>query len=192
MKKRKPILTPLFKDKDFVPLQPLEEIQIHYSILPLVAIQIHLPYKNVDTLFVLDTDLPIGNLAYIHGIPLLQRDIPYRVVLYKEKVPPKRFFFKQIGYTFGYENIVDIRDEEGDPLIPDLSIHFVHSNYKLIINRSPFTVRILVDNENENTEGGLAYKGQEVEMNALECSFLVVGNLFVDHDEHSTFVKTFS
>jgi hypothetical protein len=192
MRGRKPILTPLFRDKGSVPLQPLQEIELQYHISPLVAIRIHLPYDNIDTLLVLDTDLPIGNLAYIHGVPLLQRDTPYRIILHKEKAPPKRFYFKQIGYTFGHKDIVDIRDEEGDPLIPDLSVHFIHSNYKLLINRSPFTVKVRINDEDEDTEGGLAYRGREVEMNALECSFLVVGNLLVDHDEPPAYNGTLS
>jgi hypothetical protein len=173
---------PLFRDKNSVPVQPLKEIELYYSISPLVAIRVHLPYEGVDSLLVVDTDLPIGNLAYIKGVPLLHPDTPYRVVLCKEKVPPKRFFFRQIGYTFGHGNIVDVRDEEGDPLIPDIVVRFIHSNYQLLINRSPFTVKLLVEGDDEEGAGGLAYKGQEITMNALECSFSVVGNLLVDHD----------
>ncbi len=184
MKNRKPILTPLFKDETYVPLQPLQEIELHYSVSPLVAIHTHLPYEGVDTLLVVDTDLPIGNLVYIHGIPLLQRDTLYRVILCKDKIPPKQYYFKNIGYTFGHKNIIDIRDEEGDPLIPDLSIHFIHSNYKLFINRSPFTVKFFVEDEDDATEGRLAYSGREITMEALECSFDVVGNLLVDYNKN--------
>jgi len=180
--KKKPILTPLFRDKTYVPLQPLREIELQYTISPLVAIRVHLPYETVDTLLVLETDLPIGNLAYIRGVPLLNPNTPYRVVLCKDRVPPKRFFFKDIGFTFGHANIVDIRDAEGDPLIPDLTVHFVHGNYKLIINRSPFTVKVRAESEDEG-DSGVAYKGKEITMEALECSFAVVGNLLVDHDE---------
>jgi hypothetical protein len=180
--KKKPILTPLFRDKSYVPLQPLREVELHYSISPLVAIRLHLPYESVDTLLVLDTDLPIGNLAFIRGIPLLQRDTPYRVVLCKDKVPPTRFFFKDIGYTFAHKNIVDIRDAEGDPLIPDLVVHFIHSNYKLLINRSPFTVKLIVEDV-DDSDGRVAYKEKEVMVDGLECSFSVVGNLLVDHDD---------
>ena len=181
MRHRKPILTPLFKDKTYVPLQPLREIEFSYSIAPLVAIQIHMPYETVDTLLVIDTDLPVGNLAYIRGIPLLDNGVPYRVILRKDKVSPTRFFFKERGYTFGHENIVDVRDEEGDPLIPDIAVRFVHSNYQLLINRSPFTVKIRVDGEEEG-DSGVAYKGKEITMEALGCSFNIIGNLLVDHD----------
>ena len=174
---------PLFRDKGAVPLQPLREIEFNYTISPLVAIRVHLPYETVDSLLVMDTDLPIGNLAYIRGIPLLNPDTPYKVVLCKDRVPPKRYFFKQIGYTFGHENIVDIRDHEGDPLIPDIAVRFLYSNYQLLINRSPFTVKILVDGDDETEAGGLVYKGQQITMEALECSFAVVGNLLVDHDD---------
>ncbi len=184
MKKQKPILTPLFKDKTCVPLQPLKDVEFYYSVSPLIAIRIHLPYDCVDTLLVVDADLPIGNFAYIHGVPLLQRDTPYKVILCKDKVPPKRYYFKNVGYTFGHKNIVDIRDEEGDPLIPDLSIQFIHSNYKLLINRSPFTVKFRVEDEVDETEGRLAYSGREITMDALECSFDVVGNLLVDHSNN--------
>ena len=185
--RRKMTLMPLFRDKGSVPVQPLKEIQLSYTLAPLVAIRLHMPYETIDNLLVLDTDLPIGDLAFIRGVPLLKPDTPYRVVLCKEQVPPKRFFFKQIGYTFGYKNIVDVRDEEGDPLIPDISVRFFHSNYQLLINRSPFTVKVLVEqgeDEGEATDGGVAYakKPTPVAMDALECSFLVVGNLFVDHD----------
>jgi hypothetical protein len=173
---------PLFRDRNCVPLQPLKEIDLCYSISPLVAIRVHLPYETVDTLLVLNTDLPIGNLAYIRGIPLLSPDTPYRVVLCKDRVPPTRFFFKERGYTFGHDNIVDVRDEEGDPLIPDIIVRFAYSNYQLLINRSPFTVKIFVDDENSG-DGGLAYKGKKITMEALECSFNIIGNLLVDHDE---------
>ena len=182
---------PLFRDKGAVPLQPLREIELNYTISPLVAIRVHLPYDTVDSLLVVDTDLPIGNLAYIRGIPLLNPDTPYKVVLCKDRVPPKRHFFKQIGYTFGHENIVDIRDHEGDPLIPDIAVRFLYSNYQLLINRSPFTVKILVDGDSE-TEGAVIYKGQQITMEALECSFAVVGNLLVDHDEPSATNGTLS
>jgi len=185
--RRKMTLMPLFRDKGSVPLQPLKEIDLSFTLTPIVAIRLHMPYETVDTLLVLDTDLPIGDLALIRGVPLLQPDTPYRVVLCKDKVPPKRFFFKQLGYTFGYKNIVDVRDEEGDPLIPDISIRFLHSNYQLLINRSPFTVKVLAENSedgDEETESAVAYakKPTPITMDALECSFLVVGNLFVDHD----------
>jgi len=180
--RRKMTLMPLFRDKGSVPLQPLREIDLSFTLAPLVAIRVHLPYETVDSLLVLDTDLPIGNLAYIRGVPLLRRDTPYRVVLCKEKVPPKRHYFKQLGYTFGHENIVDVRDEEGDPLIPDITIRFVHSNYQLLINRSPFTVKIVADGDDETEAGGVAYRGQQITMDALECSFAVVGNLLVDHN----------
>ncbi len=181
MKEQKPILTPLFKDKTYVPLQPLSEIELAYTISPLVAIQVHLPYDAVDTLLILDTDLPIGNLAFIRGIPLLQSDVPYRVILHKDRVQSTPYYFKQRGYIFGHKNIIDIRDEEGDPLIPDITVQFIHSNYKMVLNRSPFTVK-LIDDEDEEEEGGLAYKGQQITMDALECSFNIVGNLLVDHD----------
>jgi hypothetical protein len=181
MKKNRMTLMPLFRDKNCVPLQPLREIDVCYSISPLVAIQIHLPYDTVDTLLVLDTELPVGNLAYIRGIPLLDRDRPYRVILHKEKAPPTRFYFKERGYTFGHQNIIDVRDIEDDPLIPDISIRFVHENYQLLINRSPFTVKIAVEDEDDG-EGGLAYAGRTITMEALECSFNIVGNLLVDHD----------
>jgi len=184
MRQRRPSLMPLFRDRNCVPLQPLREIDLHYTISPLVAIRVHLPYEGVDTLLVLDTDLPIGNLAYIRGIPLLNPDTPYRVVLCKDRVPPTRHFFKQVGYTFGHENIVDIRDHEGDPLIPDIIVRFVHSNYQLLINRSPFTVKVLAEDE-DNGDSGVAYKGRTITMDALECSFNIVGNLLVDHDEPS-------
>jgi hypothetical protein len=128
----------------------------------------------------LDTDLPIGNLAYIKGVPLLNPDTPYRVVLCKDKVPPKRYFFKQVGYTIGHKNIVDVRDEEGDPLIPDITVRFLHSNYQLLINRSPFTVKVLVEDDEEESAGGVAHNGTLMEIDALECSFAVVGNLLAD------------
>jgi hypothetical protein len=131
---------------------------------------------------VLDTDLPIGDLAFIHGVPLLQRETPYKIVLVKEKVPPKRFFFKQVGYTFGHNKILEIRDEEGNPLIPDITIQFVYSNYRLLLHRRPFTVQVLYEDEDEEEGGGVGYEGRPITMDALECSFLVVGNLFVDHD----------
>jgi hypothetical protein len=181
--RRKMTLMPLFRDRDSVPLQPLKEIDLRYTISPLVAIRIHLPYDTVDSLLVVDTDLPIGNLAYIRGVPLLSPKTPYRVVLCKEKAPPKRYFFKQVGYTFGHKNIADVRDEEGDPLIPDIIVHFVHSNYQIFINRSPFTVKVLVDDDDEQEAGAVAHKGQVITMEALECSFAVVGNLLVDHDD---------
>jgi hypothetical protein len=178
---------PLFRDKGSVPLQPLKEIQLSYTLFPLVAIHLHMPYETVDTLLVLDTDLPVGDLAFIRGVPLLRPDTPYRVVLCKEQAPPRRFYFKQLGYTFGYKNIVDVRDEEGDPLIPDISVRFFHSNYQLFINRSPFTVKVLAEESedgDEATRGGVAYEKTPtpITMDALECSFLVVGNLFVDHE----------
>jgi len=182
MRQRRPSLMPLFQDRNCVPLQPLREINLHYTISPLVAIQIHLPYDGVDTLLVVDTDLPIGSPAYIRGIPILESGAPYGVILRKDKVPPKRFFFKQIGYTFGHKNIVDVRDHEGDPLIPDITIRFVHSNYQILINRSPFTVKVLKEGDEETESGGLEYKGQQITMDALECSFNIVGNLLVDHD----------
>jgi hypothetical protein len=183
MKQRRPTLMPLFRDKGSVPLQPLKEISLSFTLSPLVAIRIHLPYDVVDTLLVLDTDLPIGNLAYISGVPLLHPDTQYRVVLHKEQVPPRRFYFKQVGYTFGHENIVEVRDEEGDPLIPDITVRFVYSNYRLFIHRSPFTVKVLVeDGDDEKEAGGVVHKGRAITMDALECSFLVVGNLLVDHD----------
>lgn len=182
MRQRRPTLLPLFRDKGCVPLQPLREIELNYTISPLVAIRVHLPYDTVDTLLVLDTDLPIGNLAYIKGVPLLNPDTPYRVVLCKDRVPPTRYFFKERGFTFGHENIVDVRDAEGDPLIPDIIICFLHSNYQLLINRSPFTVKVFVDGDDE-VEAGVAYKGQQITMEALECSFAVVGNLLVDHNK---------
>jgi len=186
MRRKQTTLMPLFRDRGSVPLQPLKDIEFYYSLAPLVAVRVHLPYEEVDTLLVLDTELPIGDYAHIHGIPLLQRGKPYRVILHKEKVPPKQHYFKQLGYTFGYKNIVDIRDEEGDPLIPDITIHFIYSNYKLFIHRSPFTVKVRVDEDDRDEEeaGGVGYKGQVITMDALECSFLVVGNLLVDHDEH--------
>ena len=173
---------PLFRDKGCVPLQPLREIELNYTISPLVAIRIHLPYDTVDTLLVLDTDLPIGNLAYIKGVPLLCNSTPYRVVLCKDKVPPTRHFFKEVGYTFGHENIVEVRDAEGDPLIPDITIRFLYSNYRLFLHRSPFTVKVLVEDDDEKEASGVAQKGRAITMDALECSFLVVGNLLVDHD----------
>jgi hypothetical protein len=182
MKRKGMTLMPLFRDKTCVPLQPLNEIELCYSISPLVAIRVHLPYEPVDTLLVLDTDLPIGNFVRIKGIPLLSPDILYKVVLCKDKVPPTRFYFKERGYTFGHKNIVDVRDEEGDPLIPDIVVHFIYSNYQLLINRSPFTVKLLVEGDDEEGAGGLAYKGREITMDALECSFAVIGNLLVDHD----------
>jgi hypothetical protein len=183
MKQRRPTLMPLFRDKGSVPLQPLKEISLSFTLSPLVAIRIHLPYDVVDTLLVLDTDLPIGNLAYISGVPLLHPDTQYRVILHKEQVPPRRFYFKQVGYTFGHENIVEVRDEEGDPLIPDITVRFVYSNYRLFIHRSPFTVKILAeDGDDEKEAGGVVHKGRAITMDALECSFLVVGNLLVDHD----------
>jgi hypothetical protein len=195
--KRKMTLMPLFRDKDSVPLQPLKEIELFFTLAPLVAIRIHMPYETVDTLLVLDTDLPIGDLAFIRGVPLLCPDIPYRVVLCKEKAPPKRFYFKQLGYAFGYKNIVDVRDEEGDPLIPDISIRFFHSNYQLLINRSPFTVKVLTEegeDGDEATEGEVAYakKPTPITMDALECSFCVVGNLFINHNETLSSNGTFS
>jgi hypothetical protein len=180
---QKKALKPLFKDKGSVPLQPLKEIDISYSVAPLVAVRIHLPYGGVDNLLVLDTDLPIGDLVFVHGVPLLQRETPYKVVLVKEKVPPKRYFFKQVGYTFGHNKILEIRDEEGDPFIPDITLQFVYSNYRLLLHRRPFTAKVLVQDEEEEEEaGGLQYEGKPITMDALECSFLVVGNLFVDHD----------
>jgi hypothetical protein len=183
MKQRRPTLMPLFRDKGSVPLQPLKEISLSFTLSPLVAIRIHLPYDVVDTLLVLDTDLPIGNLAYISGVPLLHPDTQYRVILHKEQVPPRRYYFKQVGYTFGHENIVEVRDEEGDPLIPDITVRFVYSNYRLFIHRSPFTVKVLVeDGDDEKEAGGVVHKGRAITMDALECSFLVVGNLLVDHD----------
>jgi len=182
MRQRRPTLMPLFRDKGCVPLQPLKEIELNYTISPLVAIRIHLPYEGVDTLLVVDTDLPIGNLAYIKGVPLLCNSTPYRVILCKDKVRPTPYFFKERGFTFGHENIVEVRDEEGDPLIPDIVIRFAHSNYQLLINRSPFTVVVLMKDEDERA-GGLAFKEQAITMEALECSFSIVGNLLVDHDE---------
>jgi len=182
MTRKKPTLMPLFRDKGSVPLQPLKEIDLSFTISPLVAIRIHLPYEVVDTLLVLDTDLPVGNTAYIRGVPLLHPDIPYQVILHKEQVPPRRYFFKQIGYTFGHENIVEVRDEEGDPLIPDITVRFLYSNFRLLIHRSPFTVKIRVDDDNDEEAGAVAQRGRTITMDALECSFLVVGNLLVDHD----------
>jgi hypothetical protein len=182
MEKRKSALKPLFETKGSVPLQPLKEIELSYTIAPLVAVRIHLPYGGVDSLLILDTDLPIGDLAFVNGIPLLRNDMPYKVVLVKEKVPPKRFFFKQIGYTFGHDKILAIRDEADHPLIPDISLRFVYSNYRLLIHRRPFTVKVLVKDEDEEEAGGVAQEGRPMVMDALECSFLVVGNLFVDHD----------
>jgi len=182
MRQRRPTLMPLFRDKGCVPLQPLREIELNYTISPLVAIRIHLPYEGVDTLLMVDTDLPIGNLAYIKGVPLLCNSTPYRVILCKDKVRPTPYFFKERGFTFGHENIVDVQDAEGDPLIPDIVIRFAHSNYQLLINRSPFTVKVLIDGDDE-AEAGVAYKGQQIAMEALECSFSIVGNLLVDHDE---------
>jgi len=178
--RQKPTLMPLFRDKDSVPLQPLKEIELYYSISPFVAIRLHLPFDGVDTFLVVDADLPIGNLAYIRGIPLLQRETPYRVILHKEKVPPKRHFFKQVGYTFGHKNIVDVRDEEGDPLIPDIVIRFAYSNYQLFIHRSPFTAKVLAEDSDEEEAGGLAHKGTLMEIDALECSFNIIGNLLTD------------
>jgi hypothetical protein len=139
----------------------------------------------VDNLLVLDTDLPIGDLTFVHGVPLLRNDTPYKVVLVRERVPPKRFFFKNIGFTFGHDKILEIRDEAGDPLIPDITLRFVFSNYRLLLHRRPFTVKVLVRDEDEEEgdgAGGLGYEGKPMVMDALECSFLVVGNLFVDHD----------
>lgn len=69
MRQKRPTLMPLFRDKGSVPLQPLKEIDLCFTISPLVAIRIHLPYEVVDTLLVLDTDLPVGNTAYISGVP---------------------------------------------------------------------------------------------------------------------------
>jgi len=181
MEQRK-TLKPLFRDKGSVPLQPLKEIELSYTIAPLVAVRIHLPYGGVDNLLILDTDLPIGDLAFVHGVPLLRNETPYKVVLVKERVPPKRFFFKQIGFTFGHDKILEIRDEEGNPLIPDITLHFIFSNYRLLLHRRPFTVKILVEDEDEEEAGGLAQEGRPMWMDALEGSFLVVGNLFVDHD----------
>jgi hypothetical protein len=174
---------PLFRDKGSVPLQPLKEVDLSFTIAPLVALRVHLPFEGVDTLFVLDTDLPVGSVAHIHGVPLLERDVPYRLVLHKQKVPPKRYFFNQVGFTFGHNNIVEVRDEEGDPLIPDITIHFLYSNYRLFLHRSPFTVKVLAEDEDEEEAGGVAHRGKAITMNALECSFLVVGNLLVDHDD---------
>jgi len=184
MRPKRMTLMPLFRDKGSVPLQPLKEVDLCFTLSPLVAIRIHLPYEGVDTLLVLDTDLPVGNLAYIRGIPLLHPDTQYRVVLLKERVPPKRYFFRQVGYTFGHENIIDVRDEEGDPLIPDISIRFLYGNYRLFIHRSPFTVKILIgeNDDDEEEASAVSHKGKPITMDALECSFLVVGNLLVDHD----------
>jgi hypothetical protein len=182
MRQRRQTLMPLFRNKGSVPLQPLKEIELCYRITPLVAVRIQLPYDSVDTLLVLDTDLPVGDLAYIRGVPLLNPDTPYRVVLHKEAVPPKRFFFRQVGYTFGHDNIVDVRDEDGDPLIPDISVRFVYSNYRLLLHRSPFTVKVLAGDDDDEEAGALAQKEKPITMDALECSFLVVGNLLVNHD----------
>jgi len=190
--KRRPTLMPLFRDKGSVPLQPLKEIDLCFTVSPLVAIRIHLPYDVVDTLLVLDTDLPVGNLAYIKGIPLLHPDMPYRVVLHKEQVPPKRYYFRQVGYTFGHGNIVEVRDEEGDPLIPDIIIRFVYSNYRLFLHRSPFTVKLFAEDDDEREASGVVHKGKAITMDALECSFLVVGNLLVDHDVSPAFNGTLS
>jgi len=192
MRQRRPTLMPLFRDKGSVPLQPLKEIDLCFTISPLVAIRIHLPYEVVDTLLVLDTELPVGNTAYISGVPLLHPDTQYRVILHKEQVPPKRYYFKQVGYTFGHENIVEVRDEEGDPLIPDITIRFLYSNYRLFLHRSPFTVKVLVEDDDEKEAGGVAQKGRAITMDALECSFLVVGNLLVDHDVPPAFNNTLS
>ena len=192
MRQRRPTLMPLFRDKGSVPLQPLKEIDLCFTISPLVAIRIHLPYEVVDTLLVLDTELPVGNTAYISGVPLLHPDTQYRVILHKEQVPPKRYYFKQVGYTFGHENIVEVRDEEGDPLIPDITIRFLYSNYRLFLHRSPFTVKVLVEDDDEKEAGGVAHKGRAITMDALECSFLVVGNLLVDHDVPPAFNSTLS